>query len=70
MSASWRAQLVAVRDVVAPRRMCRKKNRYETQRLAKKVIVERRASGWPTELYAYRCPECRGWHITRMEQPS
>ena len=68
MNGSLRAQLVRVRDVVAPRRMCVKKARYAEQWRAERVRRDRQPREKET-LYVYRCPDCRGWHLTKMAQP-
>lgn len=64
MTASMRAQLAKVRDVVLPRE-CDGKKRYITENYARKVMRLRQ----PLEserLYVYCCPICRGgWHLTR-----
>lgn len=55
------------RPVEAVLRMCEDKNRYPdefTARAAGAHYVER---GDAEALWAYRCPICRGWHLTRKD---
>lgn len=48
---------------------CARKNRYDTERKARRVGQSR--LGQPDaivdRLWAYPCACCRGWHLTRME---
>lgn len=62
-----RAQLAAVRDTLFPRRMCAKKRRYATRMLATFVLRDRQPKE-QAKLQVYECPECHGWHLTRLEQ--
>lgn len=63
----WRQQLAEIRDRLFPRRMCAKKNRYLSEEYARRVLHRRQALS-DEALYLYECPECGGWHLTRMEQ--
>ena len=66
---SLRSQLSDARDWLFPRK-CLRKQRWMTERIAKSVIRTRLAAkNAPPALYCYTCPECGGWHITRMKQP-
>ena len=67
VSASLRAQLASWRDVLFPRRMCAGKKRYATRLFAMRILRVRQPMQ-AERLYVYQCPECRGWHLTRMEQ--
>lgn len=69
MMVSLRAQLARVRDCLFPRRMCAKKKRYATAGYARSVLNYRQPHE-AQRLFLYECPECRGWHITKMEQPT
>lgn len=69
MMVSLRAQLARARDVLFPRRMCAKKKRYATIGYAEHILQLRQ----PREdaaLHVYRCPECCGYHLTKLEQPA
>lgn len=46
-----------------------KKARYRTSSLAWHVGARHiKAEGYP--LYIYKCPSCRGWHLSRMQGPN
>jgi hypothetical protein len=62
-----RSQLSAIRDALFPRRMCAKKKRYVTASFA--VSALNRRIQYEQGLQIYKCPECHGWHLTKMEQP-
>lgn len=50
--------------------VCRKKRRHPdeiTARAAAQCAIQ--VFGNVTELYIYRCKECRGWHLTRFPNP-
>jgi predicted RNA-binding Zn-ribbon protein involved in translation (DUF1610 family) len=47
--------------------MCAKKKRYVLRSYAIRVIATRQPLE-PAHLSTYKCPECGGWHITKMEQ--
>ena len=66
MRASLRAQLSHARDALFPRHMCGKKKRYATRDFAM-VRLRVRQPDEPAKLYVYQCPECAGWHLTKME---
>lgn len=68
MMVSLRAQLSVIRDQLFPRRMCAKKKRYATERFALDIMRIRQPLE-PVPLHVYRCPECGGFHLTKMEQP-
>jgi hypothetical protein len=44
---------------------CSDKSRYKTRTKALLHALSRVRNGAPP-LRAYRCPECRGWHLTKM----
>ena len=55
-------------------RTCNRKQRYDTQVVAMRALVELRLHGrrrtrrqWPTDVY--RCPTCFGWHLTSHPKP-
>ena len=68
MPRSLREQLCIARDDLWPRKMCAKKKRYFAQWYAKRVMRECMVKRPDEQLYVYHCPECSGWHITRMQQ--
>lgn len=68
MMASLRAQLSGIRDRILPRHMCAKKKRYLTLHYAERIRKLRQPLSEET-LHIYRCPECRGYHLTKLEQP-
>lgn len=68
MMASLRSQLATIRDELFPRRMCAKKKRYATVGYAY-LILKRREHLADSPLYVYRCPECGGFHLTKMQPP-
>lgn len=65
---NMRAQLADIRDRLFPRRMCVKKVRYSEPGYARGVL-NRRQKEEVVELHLYQCPDCSGWHITKMAQP-
>lgn len=69
MMVSLRAQLSRARDVLFPRRMCAKKKRYATRGYAEHVHNIRQPKEDAT-LHVYECQECRGYHLTKLEQPT
>lgn len=64
---SMRAQLSRIRDLLIPRRICAKKKRYLSEHYAMRVMRVRQPYE-SVELHVYRCPECNGWHLTRLVQ--
>lgn len=59
-------QIAAHRAAV--QRTCHAKRRYADEHAARAVGIECMAeSTYP--LYIYRCPCCKGWHLTKQEQP-
>ncbi len=68
MSASLREQLLPI--VHGMRRACGKKASYQTERHAEAVRRKRlNGSDAPADLFTYRCPICRQWHLTKLRQP-
>ena len=61
-------QLSIVRDRLFPRRMCAKKVRYLSAGAAH-LIRKRRQPKEKATLFVYRCPECDGYHLTKMKPP-
>jgi hypothetical protein len=49
---------------------CAKKAAYPSQRDAENVKAKRQASRRepPEQLFSYRCPICKQWHLTKLEQ--
>ena len=47
--------------------MCETKNRYVSQEVARATAAHLYEISRATEpaLYTYRCPACRGWHLTK-----
>ncbi len=43
------------------------KVRFRSPAKARQAMRKHRHS--PEKLYVYRCPNCRGWHITSVPQP-
>ena len=62
----WNRPVTAACNFNARRCMCLKKARYDTKQLAAATMQERLVSDTQTPefLRAYRCPVCRGWHLT------
>lgn len=58
-----RASMDAEREASLRKKACESKNRYATQAEAKDAIASCAAYG-RTGLHSYRCPYCRGWHLT------
>lgn len=52
----------------AVQRTCHSKRRYADEHAARAVGIECMAGG-AQPLYTYRCPCCKGWHLTKQEQP-
>ena len=69
MAGNLRQQLAQLRDEIFPRRMCAKKKRYVSEKYALSVLRFRQPKE-PEKLFQYHCPECKGWHITKMIQPN
>lgn len=46
------------------RRACGRKRRYQTSEEAEVVALESLRKGSDEALRAYRCPYCKGWHLT------
>lgn len=67
MASSLARMLGPVRDALFPRRMCAKKTRYATEGEAR-CILRRRQPLEQAQLWTYQCPECSGWHLTKMAQ--
>ena len=68
MTGDLRSQLARIRDKMFPRRMCAKKKRYVSKEYADSVIRFRQPNE-PEQLYCYQCPDCNGWHLTKLSQP-
>lgn len=66
MNRSLRAQLGEIRDHLFPRLNCAHKRRYSESGV--RHVLERRQPEASAPLYAYRCPHCAGWHLTRRAQ--
>lgn len=52
---------------------CEGKKRWPceiTARAGAMAVIERNDPGTPDALYVYRCPTCRGWHLTKNRQKS
>ena len=61
--ARRRDEADAEREAATRRRACESKNRYATRADAEEAIASCAAHG-TRGLSAYRCPRCRGWHLT------
>lgn len=46
-----------------------KKARYPSELSVKLALLKIDRGGEDQERFFYRCPKCRGWHTTKMEQP-
>lgn len=46
-------------------RMCGRKTRYESEQVAKSSAGRLESEGAPP-LRAYKCPICKGWHLTKV----
>jgi len=53
----------AVLSIAAQHLMCHRKHRYAA-RIEALIEAAKHAKG-PQPMRAYRCPCCRGWHITK-----
>lgn len=71
MTRPLRSQLEEIRDLLFPRTDnalgCGKKKRYVTEELAVRALHGRQKFV-PETLFHYHCPECGGWHLTKMAQ--
>jgi hypothetical protein len=48
--------------------VCEGKVRYRTLLDAKIALLRIDRGNEPQERRYYKCPRCRGWHLTKMEQ--
>ena len=64
-----RAKLDERREAGYRAKSCESKNRYATRAEAQDAIATCAAYG-RTGLSSYRCPYCKGWHLTSHPQPA
>ena len=57
------------RETALRHKACASKNRYATRAEAQDAIATCAAYG-RTGLSSYRCPYCKGWHLTSHPQPT
>lgn len=55
--------------LTASERSCRSKHRYESLRVAQQQ-AEIRSLVAGKKLRAYRCPECKKYHLTSQQEPT
>ena len=55
--------LSAQKEAALRNKACESKNRYSSQSEARLAIASCAEHG-TTGLHAYRCPYCKGWHLT------
>jgi hypothetical protein len=55
------------REVAATERMCASKSRYPDELTARAAGQHYREHNETKPLFVYRCPNCRGYHLTKAE---